>query len=171
VDPTAADYGYRPSVRAILDAMTARLDRPHRAMCTHHELTPGTGGRVPCVVFEARSTTGACNCDAPGKVAVPASDIALQNLAEQSGGAEAQNWNCFCEIRQVSGTALTTCQTAGPQATQGADGFCYIDASAAPAIGNPALVDGCPAGKKHGLRFVGAGFPTGGAAVVLACSQ
>jgi hypothetical protein len=170
-DSTALDYGYRPSVRSILDAMTARLDRPHRAMCTQHQLKPGAGGHVPCVVFEARSTTGACNCDAPGKVVPAASDIALLNNAKQAGGPTAANLNCFCEIPQVSGAALTTCQTAGPHATQGADGFCYIDASAAPAIGNPALVDGCAAGQKHGLRFVGAGLPAGGSAVILACSQ
>jgi hypothetical protein len=170
-DPTKPDYGYRPSVKAILDAMTARLDRPHLAMCTQHALTPSTGGNVPCVVFEARSVSGACDCAGPGKMPVPAKDTALQQAAIQSGGSQAANWNCVCEIPQVSGAALTTCQTAGPHATQGADGFCYIDASAAPAIGNPALVDGCPAGAKHGLRFVGTGLPVGGAAVVLACSQ
>ena len=46
-------------------------------------------------------------------------------------------------------------------------GWCYIDATTDPVIGNPALVADCD--RKRQLRFVGDDTPANGSTVFMAC--
>ncbi len=157
-DSTALDYGYRPAARAIVDRLKGALG----GQCLPKQLTPNASGQVACSIIEARTTSGACTCDAAsGRIPVPAADACYQQAAQQDPAIAGAN--CFCEIPQTSGAAATDCET---DVTSTSNGWCYVDASAG---GNPALVKGCPASDQRTLRFVGDGAPVAGATVFLAC--
>jgi hypothetical protein len=165
-DPTKSDYGYRPSVNALLDRLSQTLGE----QCLTKQLTPNIQGQVSCAVIEARNTAGeACTCDpAASRIPIPEDDQCYQVVAEQDPRNATAKWNCFCEITQTSGDALHACQTdVGP--TPG-DGFCYVDPTIpAPFTGNPALVKGCPEEDRRVVRFVGNGAPTPGATIFIGC--
>jgi hypothetical protein len=165
-DPSKSDYGYRPSVNALLDRLSQTLGE----QCLTKQLTPNVQGQVSCAVLEARNTgSEPCTCDAAvARTVVPEDDQCYQVVAEQDPRNAGAKWNCFCEITQTSGAALHACQTdVGP--TPG-DGFCYVDPTVpAPFTGNPALVKGCPEEDRRVLRFVGNGAPTPGATIFIGC--
>jgi hypothetical protein len=75
---------------------------------------------------------------------------------------------CTCEIAQLSGNDLNTCQNdANGDALP--PGYCYINAAPNETpVGNPELVKDCSADSKRLLRFVGH-TPTPGAIALVAC--
>jgi hypothetical protein len=165
-DPSKSDYGYRPSVQALLDRLSQTLGE----QCLTKQLTPNGEGQVSCAVLEARNTGGdACTCDpAAARIPVAEDDKCYQDVAEHDPRNATENWNCFCEIAQARGAGLHACQT-DVGVTPG-DGWCYVDPTIpAPFTGNPALVKGCPEEDRRVLRFVGNGAPTPGATIFIGC--
>jgi hypothetical protein len=77
---------------------------------------------------------------------------------------EGQQLDCFCEIAEATGAALTSCQT---DVTPTGDGWCYVDASANPA--SSPVVAKCPASAKRELRFIGDAASAPGSSIFLAC--
>ena len=145
----APDFGYRPAVRAIIDRLKTVIGK----QCLPRTLVLDTNGQANCLVIEARDPKGgACSCAGPARKGV--------DMANQPAVAEAQEEHpelakdCFCEVVQVQGAALTSCQN--DLVSSNADGWCYVDED----HGNKALVQGCPATEQHEVRFVGDGVPT-----------
>lgn len=50
------------------------------------------------------------------------------------------------------------------------NGWCYVDPTGSPALGNPALVAHCPASDQRQVRFVNAAAPTAGETIFLSCA-
>jgi hypothetical protein len=165
-DPTASDYGYRPSVKALLDRLSVTLGE----QCLTKQLQPDGEGQVSCVVIEARNTGGeACACD-PSALRLPVEpqNQCYQQVAEQDPRDATAKWNCFCEIAQTSGPGLHACLS--DVGATSADGWCYVDPTVpAPFAGNPALVRGCPESDRRVVRFVGAGAPAPGSTIFIGC--
>ena len=178
----AADYGYRPAVKAIID----RLKKALKGQCLPRTLTADpTTGQVPCLILEARNTNGsACTCDPTlGRSNVSSAHQAAVMQAQQQSMGE--TWNCFCEINQTLNDPNTMCpvtETTGAPANcnltscqndvnpmSSANGWCYVDDTGATAIGNPTLVKNCPSNDRRLIRFVGAGQPQSGATVFITC--
>jgi hypothetical protein len=122
---------------------------------------------------------GDCNCDeATGRAKIeeledgeanPKYNAVLAAKADPFAPKDDNAWNCFCEILQLSGDELTTCEdNEDPAASAQGNGWCYIDATVG--IGNPALVEGCPANERRLVRFVGEGEPVTGSTVFVTCS-
>ncbi|HHH31429.1 MAG TPA: hypothetical protein ENK57_24200 [Polyangiaceae bacterium] len=170
------DFGYRPAVQAIVD----RLKQALGGQCLPRSLTPDVNGQVACLILEARNTGGG-NCEAicngeNGRAFVPSSDPAVQAALEDPL-AEAAGWDCFCQILQASNEngSLNACQTqtADPpvnDAGEAVHGWCYIDASRQPPIGNSDLVSSCPPTEQRIIRFVGDGQGVPGATLFITCS-
>jgi hypothetical protein len=82
---------------------------------------------------------------------------------------------CPCELEQLSGDALLTCETSVVD-PGGLFGVCYID----PQIdldhdgtpdSNPDILDVCPDDLQRMLRFMGAGVPASDALLSIACGN
>lgn len=117
-------------------------------------------GGVACTVVEARHTGGACACDAAAArlPIAPEHDHLLAKI-EETPQAQARGWDCFCEIPQLDGAPAQECQlnTSRYMDVDGAsvDGFCYVDHTTSPPIGNPQVLANCPETMQHFVRFVG----------------
>jgi hypothetical protein len=183
-DKANADYGYNPAVKAIID----RLKEALKGKCLPRPLVPATVdtanvdlevGQVPCKVIEAvlPKNGAACSCDeAQKRLDISAKpelrDAILSKLkqnqtCDQKMGTACADY-CTCELAQLSGAELTTCQNDAnnPPMTPG---YCYINAAPnEPNVGNADLVKDCSADSKRLLRFVG-NTPTPGAIALVAC--
>jgi hypothetical protein len=123
---------------------------------------------VSCTLFEARDSGGHCDCGVPGRSPLSASQQILVTTAQQDPLASTGHWDCFCEITQAAGAALTSCQNdAIPQG----DGWCYVDGASTPPVGNPSLVATCPPHEQRRLRYAGAAAPASGASVFISCGN
>ncbi|MEZ4306449.1 MAG: hypothetical protein R3F14_00150 [Polyangiaceae bacterium] len=179
------DFGYRPAIGAIID----RLKDALRGQCLSRTLTVNEKGQVPCLILEASkvesSKVDACNkCDVAGRDPVSAEHQAAVG-AVQSQNAE-QDYNCFCEITQLEnadtnvtqtecknsfdqpGFDLCACQYTPEGQIINADGWCYVDETSG--IGNPDIVENCPATERRIIRFAGAGEPAPGATLFITCT-
>lgn len=161
-DMAAPHYGYQPAIDALVDRLKERIGN----QCLPRSLPLDENKQVPCTVIEAKDVNpgevGACNaCDSPGRRPVAQGhetlvDAAKKDLACQDGGC-----NCFCEVAPLEGAAQEACQNkvsasfTDPATGEEAHGYCYIDANATPAVGNPALVSGCPETERQMIRFMG----------------
>jgi hypothetical protein len=170
-DNTAADYGYHPAVQAIID----RLKQALHGQCLPRQLTPDATGQVQCLILEATNTGGkACECNA-ADARQPVSDgtngtpdhLPAEVAAEQSPLDETAKWNCFCEVQQLSGSALADCQT-NQNVAGTTNGWCYVDAAVNSS--QAALVNKCPASEQHEVRFVGTGQPQTGSTLFITCA-
>ncbi len=131
-------------------------------------------------MLEARTVAEdeACNCNEPavkGRQDVQTAHEQAKTLALHDPAARAAGWNCFCEIKQLSGDELHACQFDGshePKTTSGGDvdGWCYIDASSSPPAGDAALVATCDPTERRKLRFVGEGEPLDKTTLFITCS-
>jgi len=183
------DYGYNPAVKAIID----RLKEALKGKCLPRPLVPSEADtldikkdQVPCAVIEAvlPQTPGSCGCDAnANRIALDGSDPrkpearpelrdAVLNKLSQNGtcgknGQAACEDYCTCELAQLSGAELASCQNdASPPAVPG---YCYVNAAPnEPNVGNPDLVKECTADSKRLLRFVG-DTPAAGSIALVAC--
>jgi hypothetical protein len=163
----AADYGYRPAVRAIIDRLKAVLGKE----CLSRSLTPKADGTVPCLVLEASPPPagGQCgDCSATARTPIAASSPQAAAIVAAIQTDPAVTEDCWCEITPATGAALTACQQ-DVTVPSGNDGWCYIDATVEPPIGNPAIVSSCPTTEQRQVRFVGAGNPVSGATVFTTC--
>ena len=165
-DLTAANYGYRPAVGAIID----RLKQELGGQCLPRKLTvnPETG-LVPCLVLEA-TVTDNCGCDESAGRRAIASDSPYQNAIKAAEEDEFNpGWNCFCEIIQLTEASQQTCQN-DDVVDNSINGWCYVDATPPGPVGNPQLVADCPADEKRLVRFVNKGLPQPGATVFVTCT-
>ncbi len=170
-DQTAADFGYRPAIGAILDRLKSSID----GTCMPRALATGADGRVQCTLVEARRAGPHCACDpARGRSAVAEEHACMVESAKQSAFAQAAGWDCFCEIDQLAGAELEACQNDPDPAPMSngetVDGWCYVDATTAPPIGNPEVVELCPESNRRTFRFVGGGELEQNATVFVHCA-
>jgi hypothetical protein len=168
-NPAGADYGYRQAIEPILD----RLKPASGKWCEARKLPAGEDGRISCAMLEARHAAGGCQCD-PNEARQPVSaevQSALDAILT-SPAAKDFSLNCACEIPQLAGDALHTCQynLDEPVQLQDVNGWCYIDATSSPPIGDPKLVAGCPLSKLHRIRQIGKGEPAVGGTLFFVCS-
>jgi hypothetical protein len=171
-DPTRADYGYLPTIEALIARLTIELKTP----CLNRSLTPDEKRQVACVIIEGTPPAegGGCGCDyAPGRSDVLAAHQPAVEAAKSQLGAQSSVVSCFCEIDQLAGDDLTVCQEEiTPEAVSSdVDGWCYIDAGTFPKTGNEELVSHCPSGQRRTLRFVGDGEPVIGSTVFISCHE
>jgi hypothetical protein len=164
-DPAAADFGYRPAIAAIVDRLKEQLgDR-----CLPRSLNAAPDGTVACNLVETiPQPEGPCVCDpnyarrAPDPVLD--SVVRGQLAGERTSACGADDPNCLgaclCEVLQVQQVesnppnALDVCRQ--DEDASGVEGWCYVDADQN--LGNPALVENCPATQRRVLRFVGRGL-------------
>ncbi len=170
-DPSKSDYGYRPAIGAIIDRLKVALG----GQCLPRTLVPDKEGHVPCLIIEARKTSGKCDCGGTARTDVSEDHKAAVAAAQQDPIAAASGWDCFCEIQQTSGAEQAACQNDqnDPPVVNKKEvsGWCYIDATTTPMTGNPKIVDKCPATEKRIVRFVGKGTAQPGATLFVTCSQ
>lgn len=88
----------------------------------------------------------------------------------------ADGWNCVCELTQLSGAELAACQndasTDAPTLDgQPVDGWCYLDSTVVPELGNPELTGRCPGDERRLFRFIGRGRPSATATTLVSCQD
>jgi hypothetical protein len=182
-DLAADDFGYRPAIGAIINRLKTALG----GQCLPRQLTPNkTTGQVDCLILEARNSGGQCDCSTGGRQEVESAHQAAVQAAQADPIAKASNWDCFCEITQLTGSTTSGC-TMASQATSPlsacqcddttsdpifngsqVDGWCYVDAGQS--VGNAKIVEKCPDTEKRLVRFVGNGNPKPGATLFITCS-
>ncbi len=160
--PAQPDYGYRPAIKTILTALQHRI----AGQCLPQQIASDGSGEVACTVLLA-SRDEPCDCSNPGRSPVTSDHQCLVDAAHAFDATHP--WTCFCEIPQLSGSALIDCENDALTAPATA-GWCYIDAGF-PAVGNAAFVASCPSSEKHLVRFAGTGTPDSGSTVFLSCQR
>ncbi len=172
----ALDFGYRPAIAAAL----ARLQVGLTKSCLPRKLTVSDAGQVTCLVIEARRSEPKSVCCDPGsaRVEITGDKRAALELIEEDTLVKQRGYDCFCEIPQLQGTKegepLWECQNdtaRAPTLANGdsVDGYCYIDQTSSPPVGNPELVSSCGASEKRTIRFVGKGNPASDATMYITC--
>ncbi len=170
-DNDAPDFGYRPAIGSLVDQLKDKLGH----QCLPRKLTPDEDGQVRCLVIEAREAD-TCDCeDADGRVAVAEEHEPAIVDALNKGVIEGDK-GCFCEVPQLHGDDLTACQNekSDPLVVDGSqvDGFCYIDATSNPPVGNGALVpDSCVSTERRLIRLVGNAKARPGSELFIMCSE
>jgi hypothetical protein len=173
-DTSAADYGYRPAVSAIVD----RLKNVLQGTCWSQQVEADEQGTVECTVLEAargnKRVDGSYECPAcdPEVARMDPLDAAQQAVQRDHDFIE-NGMHCVCEIPQASpGEDLDACigsPDENPKAGEhSVSGWCYID----PEINggkNEQLVLACPKDKRRMMRFVGDGNPKPDTLTYLQC--
>ncbi|WP_437630677.1 hypothetical protein [Sorangium sp. So ce854] len=170
--PGDTDFGYRPAIGAIVDRLKTRLG----GQCLPRALQPSDSGQVSCLVLEARSVPeGQCACDAhPARRDVPTQHLGAKKMVLDDPVAEANGWNCVCEVEQLSDPEeLTACQDTVPPAPvevggERVHGWCYVDPRLG--LGREEVVAMCPSTERRQIRFTGEGEALGGATQFVICS-
>jgi hypothetical protein len=176
-DPEAADYGYRPAIGALVDRLKEKL----RGQCFSRTLPRDELGHVPCSIVEAQhageAKAGSCNaCDAPGRRPIDPARLKVLTGVSGASGCNDGPCDCFCEVEQLSGSALEACQNdlspapIDPETGSFANGFCYVDATTTPATGAPELVASCPATERRMIRIVGEEPERSGSTMFITCT-
>jgi hypothetical protein len=171
-EPGKQNYGYRPAIGAIIDRLKTALG----GQCLPRTLTPDAKGQVSCLILEARNSQGECNCNIDARQDVTNGHKAAKEAALADPIAKSSGWDCVCEIKQLEGEQLEACQEIVPpnpvQTADGTDvnGWCYIDATSNPQIGEPEIVAKCPKTEQRLVRFTGKGEAQLGATLFITCS-
>jgi hypothetical protein len=176
-NPDAADYGYRPAIGALVDRLKEKL----RGQCFSRTLPRDEQGHVPCSIVEAQhasdASASACNaCEGPGRKPIDPEKAKLIAGVSQDSGCSGGACNCFCEVEQLSGSALEACQNdlspvpVDPATGSIANGFCYVDATTVPATGAPELVASCPSTERRMIRIVGEEPERTGSTMFITCT-
>ena len=105
--------------------------------CGDHSLSPVTDpespdfGRVPCwLVAAGQYGSDFCKCDAPGfaPASTAQTNAAVQELDSTGNCTTACClYTCFCELLQLEGDDLKTCQSGDPDGTLDIPGWCYVE--------------------------------------------
>ncbi len=162
-------YGYDPAVNAIVDQLKYKL----AAQCLPTKLTADPKGQVSCLAIEARTLADGETCSCDGAARRPVQKAEAIEAVRSEATAEA-SWDCFCEITQVLDEAQrTACQSLSDDdvAKVAVDGWCYLDATTNPPIGDPDLLSSCRPDEKHAVRFVNHGEPVRGARAIITCAS
>ncbi len=165
-------FGYNPAVNAIIEQLKHKLN----AQCIPTQLQADEKtGQVDCLAIEARTLKDGetCACDEVARVPVVGKHLGVVAAIQSDFTADA-SWDCFCEITQVQGTdALTACQNVPDDAIGkvAVDGWCYLDGTTVPPIGNEALLESCLPDEKHAIRFVNKGEPAHGSRAIITCAN
>jgi hypothetical protein len=118
--PAAADYGYRPAVRAI----TKRLEDTLTASCLPRALARETAdGAVPCLVLATLPEPGGDDACTKLGLGLPPADLLARfrdRVAVEEG--EASRRFPVCEVPQIAVPAGESCR-----AETRAQGFCYAE--------------------------------------------
>lgn len=168
-DREKENYGYRAAIGALVDQLKNRINGP----CLPRTLEANENGQVECVAIEARHSVEDCSCKASeARSHIDASRQGLVNEAKKR--TPGNDWNCFCEIPQLEGEELKQCQndiSDAPMSSSGKsiDGYCYVDATTEPAIGNPIHVATCTENERRRIRLVGKAEPAKDATLILSC--
>ena len=163
--PGEKNYGYTPAIQALI----SRFGDVLRGRCLPRPLDVDDTGKVPCVVVEAFTTGGACDCKTePGRVVADPNSI---TPAIRKAG------DCFCEIEQIEDAAAQDlCKTNVDPGSAAGNGWCYID----PAHGKGGkadrrqceLVAKCAATERRLIKFVNpASEPRSGATAFIMCQE
>ena len=105
----------------------------------------------------------ACACDASLRLVstAPIVDrevrrrVKLNQSCDGTTGVSCESL-CLCDLLQSAGAALTQCQTdAVTPSAELPPGFCFIDVTLTPPLGNEALVSTCSANSRRELRILG----------------
>ncbi|MCC6647422.1 MAG: hypothetical protein IT374_17850 [Polyangiaceae bacterium] len=169
-DPSAPDYGYRPAVATIVD----RLKEGLKPKCLPRQIKANPDGSTPCLIIDARfrkPDKGQTADYTPAEVAEckQCGDTQrrrkLDPALESSLTGEVKNYECLCEVLQLTGPALDTCQgdPVASNTSTGQGGWCYVDpVNGAPAkaeliAGATEIVKPCGGGDAaHTIRFLDA---------------
>jgi hypothetical protein len=169
-DPSRADFGYSQS----LSALGERLKISVSGQCLSRVLDSDARGRVDCLMLEARRS-GNCSCDLPGRRPVASEHRRAVELAMDDPLYELAKWDCFCELEQLEGAALQQCQQSNADEPQldgePIAGWCYVDASTFPPVGNPDIVASCPSRERRNLRLLGHRLPAPGSTTFIYCAN
>ena len=171
-DEGAKDYGYRPAIAALSERLKDGLKDP----CLPRSLTPKPDGQVDCVILEARHGSSSCDCSGTARAPVANAHLSAVEAAAALPASQANDYDCYCEVTQLAGEALDACQNVNsPSVTTSddapVDGWCYVDATAEAAVGNPELVEHCAATEQRTIRFLGEGAVQPGATLFITCHQ
>jgi hypothetical protein len=164
------NYGYRSAIGALVDQLKNKISGP----CLPRTLDRDADGHVNCLLIEARNTGGACSCDpAQARIAVSPKHATAIDLAKQR--SPGNDWDCFCEIPQLDGDDLATCQNDVSDkpinaSGESVDGYCYIDGTTEPAVGNPIHVATCRENERRRIRLVGKAEPAKNSTLVALCA-
>ena len=167
----APDFGYRPAIGALVDQLKDKLGH----QCLPRKLTPDAEGQVRCLVVEARKEKS-CSCK-PEDGRQPMSEEHMPAIGDAlNKGVIDEGNGCFCEVPQLTGDELTACQNdkADPLVVGGeqVDGFCYIDATSTPPVGNTDLVpDSCVGTERRLIRLVGNAKARPGSELFIMCTD
>ena len=121
-------------------------------------------GHASCVVVEARASGDACDCAGDGRSPLQPE---LDRHAREDAPHITDVRPCLCELEQYAGSDLQQCQSS-PSALEN-PGWCYVDATVVPPLGNPALTAACSPTRRRGLRVSNLHASSPGAAVLLIC--
>ena len=165
-DPSAADFGYRQAIGAIVDRFTAVL----QGTCWSLELRIAADGTVPCVVLEATKK----DVGADGEVLCPPctgsrseADPSQRKALEREPIFKENGLACVCRINQTApGPALDACVS--QLVVRDVEGWCYVDPVQEPSH-NLDIVASCPPPNKRLVRFVGENVPRPDAITVVLC--
>jgi len=179
-NPDSPGYGYNPAVRAIINRLKEKL----KGTCLPRRLAVNEDGTVACQVVEITNARFNVSCASTGRTEldpeVKEAVLAEFRKADRCGTAATPPCSEFtlCKLQETVDEGRRECLERPDQQLTGAGaGYCYIDAmqdrnddrvpsctmdSANPTawqtnedcIGNPMLVDSCPAAQRRMLRFV-----------------
>jgi hypothetical protein len=171
-DENAPQYGYTPAVDAIIERLKEKLGGP----CLPRALHADERGQVACIVMEGRNVPDgdSCACDyAPGRTDVDPQHQSLVTQALTDPSATLAGLDCFCEIEQLEGPEANVCRTSLDEAPEldgePVQGWCYIDGTSVPQIGNPELVEHCAPTEQRMIRFANRGEPVNDSVVFVSC--
>jgi hypothetical protein len=163
-NPSGADFGYRPAVAAIIDRLKTQL----AGRCLPRQLAANPDGSTPCLIIDAQFKKDPQNPSPEAEVsACKACDRTARQKIDPKVASlltgDVLNYECLCEVTQLSGNDLNECQSVQelPLLSSGGDkgGWCYVDPGAVPAdkkTAAEAIVEKCPANEKRTIRFVNA---------------
>jgi hypothetical protein len=180
------DYGYNPAVNAIIE----RLKKGLNDRCLTRRLTADEQGQVPCTIIEAARTPLDCSHAGLQQLGFDYASQGVDSERQQKleravreqmlkvkicgpesiGQVPCESLN-LCEVAQLRDEQQQLCQTVKKEELPtDLYGYCYVDATVEPPIGEPDLVQDCDASARRMLRFVGQDLMAPDAITFVACA-
>jgi len=148
-DATRPDFGYRPAMEALINALRV----PLRGRCLPRTLVASDDGEVSCVILEVFNPADgeSCRCEGDPKFrgrATPTPEVLAANPGLEPYGS------CVCEVLQLKGAQRTSCLNDAAPAPD-VSGWCYVDPNQSENPAQCKLVKACEPTKKRIIRYVG----------------